>query len=31
MSFVDRYLTYFKQWLFTHLLSAHLPFQPWFT
>jgi hypothetical protein len=31
MSFVDRYLIYFRQWLITHLLSALLPFQPLFT
>jgi hypothetical protein len=28
---VDSYLTYFRQWLITHLLSALLPFQPLFT
>jgi hypothetical protein len=31
MSFVDRYLLYFRQWLITHPLSAHLTFQPLFT
>jgi hypothetical protein len=31
MSFVDSYLTYFRQWLITCLLSAFLPFQPLFT
>jgi hypothetical protein len=28
MSFVDRYLLYFRQWLTTCLVSALLPFQP---
>jgi hypothetical protein len=28
---VDCYLTYFRQWLITHLLSALLSFQPLFT
>jgi hypothetical protein len=31
MSFVDRYLPCFRQWLITCLLSALLPFQPLFT
>jgi hypothetical protein len=31
MSFVDRYLPYFSQWLIICLLSALLPFQPLFT
>jgi hypothetical protein len=31
MSFVDRCLPYFRQWLITHLLSRPLPFQPLFT
>jgi hypothetical protein len=30
-SFVDRYLPYFRQWLITHLLSACLLFQAFFT
>jgi hypothetical protein len=31
MSFVDRYLLCFRQWLITHLLSALLSFQSLFT
>jgi hypothetical protein len=31
MSFVDRYLPYFRQRLITHLLLALLPFQSLFT
>jgi hypothetical protein len=31
MSFVDRYLSSFRQQLITDLLSALLPFQPLFT
>jgi hypothetical protein len=31
MSFVDHYLSYFRQWLITLPLSALLPFQPLFT
>jgi hypothetical protein len=31
MSFVDRYLLYFRQWLITCLLSALPPFLPLFT
>jgi hypothetical protein len=31
MSFVDRYLPYFRQQLITFPLSACLPFQPLFT
>jgi hypothetical protein len=31
MSFMDHYLLYFRQQLFTHLLSALVPFLPLFT